>query len=92
MSFIIILIAFSILIVILMIYKSVKHKGPKRIYQKYSCGEGEFLVKGKKDDFTINKNYNIEFLVKNGRIIASRDLRINKDFVYYGGGENGVHR
>ena len=38
----------------------------------------------------MRKNGNIEFGVKDGQIVASRDLRIGKDFVYYGGTVDGI--
>jgi len=58
-------------------------KGREKIYSQYQSDEGNFEVVGYKDEFTVKKNGNIEFLVKNGQIIASRDLRIGKEFVYY---------
>lgn len=65
---------------ILTIYKRLfKRKFNKR----YDLKNGKFIIKGSKEKFIIKKDNRFEFLVKNGRIIAFRDLNISKDFVYY---------
>lgn len=58
-------------------------KPKEQINVRYKSIEGDFRVIGYKDEFIVTKNENIEFLVKNGQIIASRDLRIGQEFVYY---------
>lgn len=88
---IIILLWILVLIAIFVVFKR-KKIGIKRISQKYSCEEGDFVIKGKKDRFIISKNKDIEFLVKKGQIVASRDLRVSKDFVYYGGINDGLNK
>ena len=68
---------------ILTIYKRLfKRKFNKR----YDLKNGKFIIKGSKEKFIIKKDNRFEFLVKNGRIIAFRDLNISKDFVYYNEG------
>lgn len=52
---------------------------------EYKCEHGNFKIKGKKSDFTIKKNDQFEFLIKDGQIIACKDKRKNLEFVYYGG-------
>ena len=56
-----------------------------KIREKYRCQEGEFDIRGHRDDFIISKNKNIDFLVKDGMIVAGRDKRVDKNFVFYGG-------
>ncbi len=64
-------------------------KSVKKIYKSsrvdamYTLDKEKFKIRGRKNKFIISKNDNIEFLVSNGRIIACRDLRINKEFKYY---------
>lgn len=52
---------------------------------EYKCEHGNFIIKGKKSNFTIKKNGRFEFLVKDGQIIACKDKRKTPEFVYYGG-------
>lgn len=59
------------------------------VSQQYHCDEGTFQISGYKDNFIINKNSDIEFLIKDGQIIATRDLRVSNAYVYYGGKSNG---
>ncbi|RMD02320.1 hypothetical protein D9O40_06700 [Clostridium autoethanogenum] len=54
---------------------------------EYKCKEGYFKIKGKKNNFTIEKNGEFKFLIKDGQIIACKDKRKNSEFVYYGGVE-----
>lgn len=79
-----------VVFVILIFFKMSKKKQEKKIFEKYSCEEGNFVVKGRKDQFKVIKNGNIEFMVKDGQIVASRDLRIGRDYVYYGGTIDGI--
>lgn len=58
-------------------------KPREQINEFYKSIEGEFKVIGYKDEFIVTKNENLEFLVINGQIVASRDKRIGKEFVYY---------
>ena len=62
---------------------TIKHR--EQINEFYKSVEGEFKVAGYKDEFTVTKDENIEFLVVNGQIVASRDKRVGEKFVYYGG-------
>ena len=39
----------------------------------------------KKDNFKITKDNQFEFLVKDGQIVATKDLKGSDEFVYYGG-------
>nr|WP_288713254.1 hypothetical protein [uncultured Intestinibacter sp.] len=55
------------------------------VSQKYKCYEGDFVVVGKKDNFKITKDNQFEFLVKDGQIVATKDLKVSDEFVYYGG-------
>lgn len=50
----------------------------------YKSKEGEFDILGVKNEFVVMKNKKIEFLVKDGQIIACRDLRVGNEFIYYG--------
>lgn len=79
-------------VVIFVFYRKLKKKYRKKVFEQYSCIEGNFVIKGKKDNFLIKKNGNIEFMVKNGKIVASRDLRVDKNFVYYGGVADGISK
>lgn len=53
----------------------------------YELKEGKFIIKGNKEKFIIKKDDRFEFLIKDGRIIAFKDLTISNDFVYYDKGE-----
>ncbi|URN95073.1 MAG: hypothetical protein NAG76_02100 [Candidatus Pristimantibacillus lignocellulolyticus] len=44
-----------------------------------------FHINGKKDSFIISKNEDHEFLVENGRIVASRNRSKSQQFIYYKG-------
>lgn len=55
----------------------------KKINRRYELKEGTFIIKGSKEKFIIKKDDRFEFLIKNGRIIAFKDLSISNDFVYY---------
>lgn len=82
-----------ILVVAIFLYvfiKKLQKSKEKKVYEHYSCEEGNFIVKGRKNNFVVRKNGNIEFVVKDGQIVASRDLRISRDFVYYGGTADGM--
>ena len=69
---------------ILNIYKRLfKNKFNRR----YELKEGKFIIKGSKEKFIIKKDDRFEFLIKDGRIIAFKDLTISNDFVYYDKGE-----
>jgi len=46
---------------------------------------GSFTVKGNRRYFTVRKNGNFEFLVRDGQIVAVRDLRRSSEYVFYGG-------
>ena len=59
----------------------------KKINRRCDLKEGEFIIKGSKEKFIIKKDDRFEFLKKNGRIIAFKDLSISNDFVYYNKGE-----
>ena len=81
-----------ILVVAIFLYvfiKKLQKSKEKKVYEHYSCEEGNFM-KGRKNNFVVRKNGNIEFVVKDGQIVASRDLRISRDFVYYGGTADGM--
>lgn len=62
----------------------------KNIDATYNLDEGRFEIKGTTDKFIISKNDNIQFLVEDGRIIACKDLRVNNEFMFYGGGQDGI--
>ncbi len=64
-----------------------KKRIPQNITQVFTIGDDKFEVVGKQDNFIITKNNLIAFIVKDGQIIASRDLRISDKFVYYNGQE-----
>ncbi len=67
--------------------KNKKNTNEKQIdvSQKYKCYEGDFVIVGKKDNFKITKDNQFEFLVKDGQIVATKDLKASDEFVYYGG-------
>jgi len=75
---------------VFMLYRKKRGRKEKKVFQQYSSKEGDFVISGRKDNFRIKKDANIEFLVKDGQIVASRDLRVGKDFVYYGGTADGT--
>lgn len=77
-------------VIIFVFYKKLKKSRQNKVFEQYSCEEGIFIVKGRSDNFKVKKNGNIEFVVKDGQIVASRDLRIGKNFVYYGGTVDGI--
>lgn len=58
-------------------------KPKEQIKEFYKSAEGEFKIIGYKDEFIVTKDKKLDFLVKNGQIVASRDKRIGKEFVYY---------
>lgn len=61
-----------------------------KITQSYNSKEGDFVLNGRKNKFTIKKNNAIEFLVEDGKIVAVKDLRKGEQFVYYTkGGKDG---
>ena len=62
----------------------------KKVDATYNLDEGRFEIKGTTDKFIISKNDNIQFLVEDGRIIACKDLRVNNEFKFYGGGKDGI--
>ena len=84
------LIVLVLAVVIFVFYKKLKKSRQNKVFEQYSCEEGHFIVKGRRDNFKVRKNGNIEFGVKDGQIVASRDLRISRDFVYYGGTADGM--
>ena len=67
--------------------KNKKNTNEKQIdvSQKYKCYEGDFVIVCKKDNFKITKDNQFEFLVKDGQIVATKDLKASDEFVYYGG-------
>ena len=77
-------------VIIFVFYTKLKKSRQNKVFEHYSCEEGIFIVKGRRDNFKVKKNGNIEFVVKDGQIVASRDLRIGKNFVYYGGTVDGI--
>ena len=73
----------------------IKNKKPRKekpidVSQEYKCNEGDFIVVGKKDNFKITKDNQFEFLVKDGQIVATKDLKVSNEFVYYGGKQDGI--
>ena len=68
---------------ILTIYKRLFKKNFNRCYESK---EGKFIIKGSKEKFIIKKDDRFEFLIKDGRIIAFKDLSVSNDFVYYNEG------
>lgn len=62
----------------------------KIVNQTYESLEGKFEINGRRNKFVIRKNHDIEFLVKDGQIIACKDMRISNDFQFYGGEKNGT--
>lgn len=53
------------------------------IHQTYNSSDGDFVISGEKDEFTITKNNSISFLVKDGQIVACMDKRASNEFKYY---------
>jgi hypothetical protein len=83
----IVVVLFAFIIICIVINKCFnKLEKREKVLAKYIVSDREwFDVFGYKDDFIIRKNGNIEFLIKDGIIVASRDLRVTRNFVYYGG-------
>ena len=83
-------IIFILLVILLLLsffvlfYLNNKKKENERIDLTYKSKEGEFDILGVKSEFVVMKNKKIEFLVKDGQIIACRDLRVGNEFIYYG--------
>ena len=91
-GFLVVVLLVGISIFIFLIVKRKKHdKIHPIISENYSCADGTFEAFGKKNHFTIKKNNKIEYLVKDGQIVACRDITKSPDFVYYGGEKNGIH-
>lgn len=61
----------------------------KLFCQAFACDEGDFIVKGRKDKFIIQKDNRFQFLVVDGKIISVKDKLASKRPVRYGGNENG---
>ncbi len=59
----------------------------EKFNKNYDLDEDKFIIKGSKDNFIIRKNDRFEFLVKNGRIIAFKDLEKSNNYIYYKKGE-----
>jgi|GEM_PF-2180580 len=89
MNFYIFLTLMALIIIGTIIYFIVRRKrnSPKNVTQIFDNGNDKFTIIGKQDNFNITKNGEIEFLVKNGKIIACRDLRVSKEFLVYINGE-----
>ncbi|MFI3201645.1 MAG: hypothetical protein R3Y54_08995 [Eubacteriales bacterium] len=72
-----------IVIIILVVRKKNKLKNNPKLKKTYRCEDGKFKVKGKRNNFIVRKNKKIEFLVKDGNIVACRDLRVSRKFILY---------
>lgn len=57
----------------------------KRVNQTLCCSEGEFLVHGTKNRFTIKKGNRFTFIVENGQIISVRDKSASSKQIEYRG-------
>lgn len=80
-----IFIAILAIIVIAMIVL-ISKKWVKKVTASYREANGRtFKIKGDEDTFIISKNKQYDFLVKQGRIVASRDRSRSRKFVYYEG-------
>ncbi|MCE9674411.1 hypothetical protein [Paraclostridium bifermentans] len=75
----------GIIILIYVIFKlSVYLKSKKTLLNEcIEIDENQFHIKGNEDKFIIKKNDRFEFIVKDGKIIASRDNIRHKKFKYY---------
>lgn len=56
---------------------------PTDIHVKYSNSDSTFVVDGTTDKFVIKKDDRFEFLIENGIIVACKDKKRHKDFIYY---------
>lgn len=52
---------------------------------EFTCSQGEFEIRGTKDDFVIEKNGRYEFTVKNGQIVSVLDRGYSSEPYQYGG-------
>lgn len=72
-------------------WRIVEHR--RKLFRKsLSCDEGEFLVRGKKEKFTIKKDGRFEFSVVDGQIVSVTDKQASVQPVRYGRIENGEIR
>lgn len=80
----------TIISIVIIIYtiKAFKKSKVDNIKEMYHCNEGSFIATGKRDKFIIKKGKYFSFLVVDGTIVACKDSRESKNFVFYGGGDN----
>lgn len=77
----------SIVICLIVYFIYLKRKLNVKLNLKYASEEDEFLVKGSKDKFIIDKSGRYEFLVVDGAICAVKDKSVSNKYVYYEEGE-----
>lgn len=58
-------------------------KSNPKIDGEYLCDNQKFIVHGRKNKFTISSHTGNEFLVKNGIIVACKNLNYSTRFIYY---------
>ena len=71
--------------VIFLLFRTIKHRQAlnKRINERYKLFNSDFTAKGKIGNFIINKDKRFDFLVEDGVIVACRDRKRFKEFIYY---------
>lgn len=80
--------ALGMITVLFLFYRNRKRtQAAPEIETVYQSKEGRFEVKGRKQNFTVTKDKNFEFLVCDGQIVAVKDKRRATEFVFYGGDE-----
>lgn len=59
----------------------------EKIYHAFEMNDSQFTVDGDNKEFIIKKDNRFEFLVKNGVIVACKDIKKHTDFIFYEGVE-----
>ncbi len=76
------IIIFSVLILLILGLMLIYGKS-KLLNKKYRVENNMFHIKGNKDEFIIKKNDKVEFLIKDGEIVAIKNAKVDENFVYY---------
>lgn len=78
----------AIILILLFLLGFILYK-KTRIDLKYYCENGQFHIKGRKNNFKIHKNDRFVFHVVNGQVVSFIDKSITENPITYGGDMNG---
>jgi hypothetical protein len=84
--FILVFILLALIVVFYILNRRKKVKGKhitRKVKLTFEDNQASFVVEGNTDEFVIKKDNRFEFLVKDGLIVACKDLKRHENFIFY---------